>query len=86
MNLRVTVAGKVKGHETCSRSESESEQGFESVVVDAKPSDLPLFGPPSGVTQTSTWTRVDHLVSRLLLPTGRPIKTRFRFGSVLHST
>ena len=42
MNLRVTVAGKVKCHETCSRSESESEQGVKSVVVDAKPSDLPL--------------------------------------------
>ena len=27
MNLRVTVVGKVKGHETRSRSESESEQG-----------------------------------------------------------
>ena len=42
MNLRVTVAGKVKGHETCSRSESESEQGDKSEGVDAKPSDLPL--------------------------------------------
>ena len=37
MNLRVTVSGKVKGHETCSRSESESEEGVESVAVDAKP-------------------------------------------------
>ena len=27
MNLRVTFTGKVKGLETCSRSESESEQG-----------------------------------------------------------
>ena len=42
MNLRVTVAGKVKGHEACSRSESESEQGAKSGGVDAKPSDLPL--------------------------------------------
>ena len=43
MNLRVTFSGKVKGHETRSRSESESEQGeIESEVVDAKPSDLPL--------------------------------------------
>ena len=42
MNLRVTVSGKVKGHETCSRSESESEQGGQSGGVDAKPSDLPL--------------------------------------------
>ena len=48
MNLRVTVAGEVKGHETCSRSESESEQGAESVVVDAKPSDLPLSRLKSG--------------------------------------
>ena len=42
MNLRVTVAGKVKCHETRSRSESESEQGVESARADAKPSDLPL--------------------------------------------
>ena len=42
MNLRVTVAGKVKGNDSCSRSESESEEGVQSVVVDAKPSDLPL--------------------------------------------
>ena len=48
MNLRVTVAGKVKCHETCSRSESESEQGGEAVVVDAKPSDLPLSRLKSG--------------------------------------
>ena len=34
MNLRVTVSGKVKGHETCSRSESESEEGVESVSVE----------------------------------------------------
>ena len=39
------------------------------------------FGPPSGVTRTSTWTRVDHLVSRLPIRTKRPIRTRFRFGS-----
>ena len=31
MNLRVTVAGEVKRHESCSRSESESEEGVESV-------------------------------------------------------
>ena len=48
MNLRVTVVGKVKGHETCSRSESESEEGAESAVVDAKPSDLPLARMKSG--------------------------------------
>ena len=34
MNLRVTVSGKVKGHETCSRSESESEEGVESVLFE----------------------------------------------------
>ena len=39
---------KVKGHETCSRSESESEEGVESVAVDAKPSDLPLARMKSG--------------------------------------
>ena len=48
MNLRVTVAGEVKCHETRSRSESESEEGVESVVVDAKPSDLPLSRLKSG--------------------------------------
>ena len=42
MNLRVAVFGKVKGHESRSRSESESEQGDKSEGVDAKPSDLPL--------------------------------------------
>ena len=42
MNLRVTVSGKVKGHETWIRSESESEEGVKSDAVDAKPSDLPL--------------------------------------------
>ena len=42
MNLRVTVTGEAKGHEARSRSESESEEGVESVGVDAKPSDLPL--------------------------------------------
>ena len=42
MNLRVAVFGKVKGHESRSRSESESEQGVESEGVDAKANDLPL--------------------------------------------
>ena len=42
MNLRVAVAGEVKDDDIRSRSESESEEGVESVVVDAKPSDLPL--------------------------------------------
>ena len=48
MNLRVTVSGKVKGHESRSRSESESEQGVQSGAVDAKPSDLPLARLKSG--------------------------------------
>ena len=38
-------------------------------------------GPPSGVTRTSSWTRVDHLVSRLPPVTVRPFQTRFRSGS-----
>ena len=40
MNLRVTITGKVKRFSRVSRSESEPEQGVESVGVDAKPSDL----------------------------------------------
>jgi hypothetical protein len=42
MSLRVTVTGKVNPLEGGSRSESESEQGAQSVVVDAKLCDLPL--------------------------------------------
>ena len=42
MNLRVAVTGEVKPHEGRSRSESESEEGAESVVADAKPGDLPV--------------------------------------------
>ena len=40
MSLRVAVAGEVKHHEVRSRSESEPEEGVESAVADAKPSDL----------------------------------------------
>ena len=40
MNLRVAVAGEVKHHEVRSRSEREPEEGVESAVADAKPSDL----------------------------------------------
>ena len=40
MNLRVAVAGEVKGLEARSRSESESEEGAESDEADAKLSDL----------------------------------------------
>jgi hypothetical protein len=42
MSLRVTVAGQIKCLETRSRSESESEQGVQSVAVDAKLGDLPM--------------------------------------------
>ena len=42
MTLRVTVTGKVKCLKAWSRSESESEEGVESVAVDAKLCDLPL--------------------------------------------
>ena len=42
MNLRVAVAGEVKGDDTRSRSESEPEEGAESAEADAKPSDLHL--------------------------------------------
>ena len=35
------MSGKVKGHESRSRSESESEEGVKSDAADAKPSDLP---------------------------------------------
>ncbi len=40
MNLRVAVAGEVKREDARTRSESEPEQGVESAVADAKPSDL----------------------------------------------
>ena len=36
------LTGKVKGLEARSRSESESEQGVESVGADAKLCDLPM--------------------------------------------
>ena len=42
MNLRVAVTGEVKLHEKRNRSESEPEEGAQSVGVDAKPSDLHL--------------------------------------------
>ena len=40
MNLRVAGTGEVKCVDARSRSESESQQGVESVQADAKPSDL----------------------------------------------
>ena len=41
MSLRVTIVGKVKPLRW-SRSESESEMGAQSAVVDPKPSDLSM--------------------------------------------
>ena len=37
-------------------------------------------GPPSRVTGTSSWTCVDHPVSRLPTPTQRPLQPRFHCG------
>ena len=48
MNLRVAVTGKDKRHETRIRSESEPEQGAESVGADAKPSALHMSRMKSG--------------------------------------
>ena len=42
MSLRVAVTGEVNPVDGGSRSESESEQGVQSVGTDAKPSDLPM--------------------------------------------
>ena len=41
------------------------------------------FGPPSRVTDTSPCPWIAHRVSGLPHATKRPIKTRFRYGSVL---
>ena len=38
----VTLWGEVKGLESWSRSESESEEGVESHGVDTKPGELPM--------------------------------------------
>ena len=56
-----------------------------SPLPSAHPEAFQLFnaywcGPPDGVTHPSAWPRVDHTVSRLFLPTERPVQTRFRFG------
>ena len=40
------------------------------------------FGPPRNFTSASPWPWIDHPVSGLRHATFRPIKTRFRFGSV----
>ena len=39
------------------------------------------FGPPPPFTAASTWTWIDHPVSGLHVPTSRPLKTWFPFGS-----
>ena len=41
------------------------------------------FEPPRYFTRASLWTWVDHPVSGLLQRTIRPIKTCFRYGSVI---
>nr|AOE07158.1 hypothetical protein [uncultured bacterium] len=40
------------------------------------------FGPPFRVTETSTWPWVDHAGFASTPTDFRPIKTRFRYGSV----
>ena len=40
-----------------------------------------MFGPSRGLTPASTCPWVDHLASRLLPLTERPVQTRFRYGS-----
>ena len=39
------------------------------------------FGPPRAFTPASPWPWIDHPVSGLQPRTGRPIQTRFRYGS-----
>ena len=39
------------------------------------------FGPPAGITPPSPCPRVDRLASGLWPVTGRPFRTRFRYGS-----
>ena len=42
------MTGEAKRNDARNRSEGESEQGVESVAVDAKPGDLPLARLKSG--------------------------------------
>jgi hypothetical protein len=42
----------------------------------------PWFGLPRHVTDASSWSWQDHSASGLPPATARPIKTRFRYGSV----
>ena len=39
------------------------------------------FGPPPRVNKASPWSWLDHPASGLINETGRPFKTRFRYGS-----
>ena len=48
MSLRVAVTGEAKLHEERSRSESEPEEGVESVGAAAKPSDLHMSRVKAG--------------------------------------
>ena len=48
MNLRVAVTGKGNRQEARTRKETESEQGVQSLVADAKPSDLHMSRMKSG--------------------------------------
>ena len=41
------------------------------------------FGPPESVTPPSACSWIDHKVSRLPPLTSRPVRTRFRYGSVI---
>ena len=43
MNLRVTVIGKVKEFRSGAEAKASLNRATSSVVVDAKPSDLPLI-------------------------------------------
>ena len=43
------------------------------------------FGPPLPFTAASSWTWIGHPVSGLHIPTSRPVKTWFPFGSVTES-
>ena len=48
MNLRVTFSGEVKDFRSAAEAKASLKRAIESVVVDAKPSDLPLIRLKSG--------------------------------------
>ena len=50
-------------------------------VIGAVFNPLP-FGPPRGLTPASACPRIAHPASRLRPATGRPVRTRFRYGSL----